>query len=241
MSTSATQGSRGQFQGLPTTLYVNSHLLKAINLADKVLPYRDLSFHSYWLRDTTWSRRDLDTIERGVEFLKVLAWTKDGKRQVIDQSKLYDFEKYGINSSYLKRRSLTKKGTKRYLDAILCYWFYDRRQYLPFRKAISNKGFLVHVLELDNPSSPKNYSILFNAFGEYYEVTLKGSGLTKRRKRRATGRTSNKTVAAETIQQDNSQGSERTSRVERFQRAVQAKASKASVNLSSSGPSYPGE
>lgn len=240
MSKLSSQGITGQFQGLPSTVYVNSHLLKATVLANKVISSED-QFDHYFIEAVSEEKGDLDTLERGVKFRGVFTRTKDGSRQRVDQSKLYDLEKYGKVSSDLKRRSLTKKGSERFLDVLLCYWFDINRTKLPFTGKIDKKGIPYYQLDMDNPSSPKSYSIWFKVFDDWYRIYLKGSGPKRRRTKRPTGRTSDKTVAAEAVKKDSSQGSKSISAVERLQRAVQFQASKASVNLSSSGPSYPGE
>lgn len=240
MSNNASKETGGQFKGLPSTVYVNSHLLKATQLANKIIPAESM-FSPQWLMTMVVDRGLLDTVEQGIEFLGVIERTKDGRRQKVDQSKLYDLEKHGKVSSDLKRRSLTKKGSKRFLDALLCCWFYANAEFLHFVKKIDRRGLPYLELEMENPSSPKSYSIAFKTPDESYLIRLKGSGPKQRRKKRPTGRTSSQTVAAETVKSDSSQGSKPTRMYEQLQRAVQIQDSSASVNPSSPGLSYPGE
>lgn len=231
-----------QFKGLPSTVYVNSHLLKAAVTANKIIDLEFAKFDHSAIRLLGETKEDLDTIGRSVKFLGVKRLESDGSWQRIDQSKLYDLEKYGKVSSDLKRRSLTKKGSKRYFDAVICYWFHANNMFIAYSSKQDDKGKPYLELVLDNSSSPKSYSIWFKVEDIVYRILLKGSGSDRlKHKKRKTGRTSNKTVTAEVVKTDSNQGSKSVSTAERYRRALQQMASISSAQPSSSGPSCPGE
>jgi hypothetical protein len=231
-----------QFKGLPSTVYVNSHLLKAAVTANKIIDLEFAKFDHSAIRYIGESKEDLDVIGNSVEFRGVKRLESDGSWQRIDQSKLYDLEKYGKVSSDLKRRSLTKKGSKRYFDAVICYWFHANNVFIAYDAKHTKEGTPYLELVLDNSSSPKSYSIWFRVQGLWYHILLKGSGSDRmKHKKRKTGRTSNKTVTAEVTKTDSSQGSKSVSTADRYRRALQSMASISSAQPSSSGPSCPGE
>jgi len=229
------QGISKQSKGLPSSVYVEAHLLQAMNVANKMIQQSWAKFGYTFFSYIAMQKADLDTCGSRIK----LSYIQKGDRKLkqwqnVQRSKLYDLEKEGKVSSDLKRRSLTKKGGKRFFDAIILLWFVTTGgHFLPWsQERMDNKGTRYRSLELENSSSPFDYRICFKVEDMWYLIYLNGNKSANQKRKRKVGRTSSLQRSANVPTAVQDKGSSGSSLVKRLQAEVLAKAAAASAGPS---------